>query len=179
MVQVIWLMNKKQYTPLKDITMGILDHCLFMGTGQSVLYKTMIESGLGTAITGEGLSDELLQAMNSICQNILHHENIRAKLQNCANALQREKHWSLADDKTKKDIGAFDWLLSSDHLSGDHYCCNLKDAKIQDFTSNVCKTKNIKFLTAMVFFEKPLGFCMDGVDFTEGCAKYGYLGWAA
>ncbi len=61
MVQVNWLMNDEQFTPLEDLVAGILDH-LLMGTGQSVLYKTVIESGLGTAITGGGLSDELLQA---------------------------------------------------------------------------------------------------------------------
>lgn len=118
-------------------------------------------------------------AMNSICRNLLHHDNIRVKLQTRANASRSEKHWSLSDDKTKKDLGAFDWLISSDRLSGDYYRRDLKDANIEDFTSNVRKTKNVKSLTAMVVFEKPLGLGIDGVDFTGNCSEYGSLGWAA
>ena len=43
----------------------MLDH-LLMGTPTSTLYKPMIESGLGAAIVGGGLSNELKQATFSI-----------------------------------------------------------------------------------------------------------------
>ena len=45
--------------------MTVLDH-LLMGTTSSILRKTLMESGLGDAITGGGLSDELLQATFSV-----------------------------------------------------------------------------------------------------------------
>lgn len=61
MVMVNWLVNDTPFTATDEITIGILDH-LLMGTAQSTLYKRVIESGLGSAVTGGGLSDELLQA---------------------------------------------------------------------------------------------------------------------
>jgi Zn-dependent M16 (insulinase) family peptidase len=65
MVMVNWLMNEKELSATEDLVVGVLDH-LLMGNSQSILYKSMMESGLGAAITGGGLSDELLQATFSV-----------------------------------------------------------------------------------------------------------------
>jgi Zn-dependent M16 (insulinase) family peptidase len=65
MVMVNWLLNEKPFTATEELTLGALDH-LLMGTTSSVLYKTLMESGLGDAITGGGVSDELLQATFSV-----------------------------------------------------------------------------------------------------------------
>jgi len=65
MVMVNWLMNDEKFTSSEELTVGILDH-LLMGTSSSILRKTLMESGLGEAITGGGLSDELLQATFSV-----------------------------------------------------------------------------------------------------------------
>jgi presequence protease len=60
-----WLLNDEPLTETEELTMALLDH-LLLGTTSSVLRKTLMESGLGEAITGGGLSDELLQATFSI-----------------------------------------------------------------------------------------------------------------
>ena len=65
MVMVNWLLNDKPFTHTEELTVGILDH-LLMGTSSSILRKNLMESGLGAAITGGGLSDELLQATFSL-----------------------------------------------------------------------------------------------------------------
>ena len=65
MMTVNWLMNDESLSSFDELTMGILDH-LLMGTSSSILRKTLMESGFGDAITGGGLSDELLQATFSI-----------------------------------------------------------------------------------------------------------------
>jgi presequence protease len=65
MMMVNWLMNDKPLSSLDELTLGILDH-LLTGTSSSILRKTLMESGYGDAITGGGLSDELLQATFSI-----------------------------------------------------------------------------------------------------------------
>lgn len=65
MVMVNWLMNERPFTATEELTSNLLDH-LLMGTTSSILRKTLMESGLGTAITGGGLSDELLQATFSV-----------------------------------------------------------------------------------------------------------------
>lgn len=77
MIMVNWLMNDKPFTPTEDLIVSVLDH-LLMGTSQSVLYKTLIESGLGTAISGGGLSDELLQATFSVGLKGVEKENSKA-----------------------------------------------------------------------------------------------------
>lgn len=65
MFMMNWLLNDRPLSPTEDLTLGVLDH-LLMGTTSSILRKTLMESGLGEAITGGGLSDELLQATYSV-----------------------------------------------------------------------------------------------------------------
>lgn len=65
LLTVNWLLNDKPVSPFEDLSISVLDH-LLMGTSSSILYKTLMESGLGAAITGGGLSDELLQATFSV-----------------------------------------------------------------------------------------------------------------
>jgi Zn-dependent M16 (insulinase) family peptidase len=65
MLTVNWLLNDKAMSAEEELTLGVLDH-LLMGTTSAVLRKTLMESGLGDAITGGGLSDELLQATYSV-----------------------------------------------------------------------------------------------------------------
>jgi Zn-dependent M16 (insulinase) family peptidase len=55
MLMVNWLVNDVEMTPVEEITITILDH-LLMGTTSSILRKTLMESGLGDAITGGGVS---------------------------------------------------------------------------------------------------------------------------
>lgn len=75
MVMVNWLLNEKPFTPMEDLTVNVLDH-LLMGTTSSILRKTLMESGLGAAITGGGLSDELLQATFSVGLKGVDPENV-------------------------------------------------------------------------------------------------------
>jgi Zn-dependent M16 (insulinase) family peptidase len=65
MIMVNWLLNEAALNAEEELTINVLDH-LLMGTTSSILRKTLMESGLGAAITGGGLSDELLQATFSV-----------------------------------------------------------------------------------------------------------------
>jgi len=65
MIQLNWLLNDRPLSDVEELTLGLLDH-LLMGTSSSILRKTLMESSLGEAITGGGLSDELLQATFSV-----------------------------------------------------------------------------------------------------------------
>merc|ERR1712127_121679 len=64
-------------TPMEEITVTVLDH-LLMGTTSSIPRKTLMESGLGDAITGGGLSDELMQATFSVGLKGVKPENVDA-----------------------------------------------------------------------------------------------------
>lgn len=79
MFTINWLVNDKPLTETEELTLGVLDH-LLLGTSSSVLRKTLMESGLGEAITGGGLSDELLQATFSIgLKGVKHFELVEAE----------------------------------------------------------------------------------------------------
>ena len=65
MVMMSWLLHEQALSPEDELALGVLDH-LLMGTPTSTLYKPMIESGLGAAVMGGGVSDELKQATFSI-----------------------------------------------------------------------------------------------------------------
>ena len=75
MVNINWLLNDERMSSYDELTLGILDH-LLMGTSSSILRKTLMESGYGEALTGGGLSDELLQATFSIGMKGVKAENV-------------------------------------------------------------------------------------------------------
>ena len=75
MIMVNWLVNDKPLTPVEEITVTVLDH-LLMGTSSSILRKTLMESGLGDAITGGGLMTELMQGTFSVGLKGVKPENV-------------------------------------------------------------------------------------------------------
>ena len=77
MVNMNWLMNDKRFTNFEELTIGILDH-LLMGTSSAVVRKTLMESGLGSSITGGGISDELLQTTFSVGMKGVEKEDVAA-----------------------------------------------------------------------------------------------------
>ncbi|MBA0698192.1 hypothetical protein Goari_021695, partial [Gossypium aridum] len=65
MVCLNWLLSDKPLDLQTELTLGFLDH-LLLGTPASPLRKVLLESGLGDAIIGGGVEDELLQPQFSI-----------------------------------------------------------------------------------------------------------------
>jgi Zn-dependent M16 (insulinase) family peptidase len=75
MMNINWLLNDQPLTSYQELTLSVVDH-LLMGEASSILRKTLMESGLGTAVTGGGLSDELLQSTYSVGLKGIHPENV-------------------------------------------------------------------------------------------------------
>lgn len=65
MVCLNWLLSDKPLDLETELTLGFLDH-LLLGTPASPLRRILLESGLGDAIVGGGIEDELLQPQFSI-----------------------------------------------------------------------------------------------------------------
>jgi len=97
MLNVNWLLNDRPLSSTEDLTLSVLNH-LLLGTPQSILYKTLMESGLGTAITGGGLSDELLQATFSIGLKGICKDNVEKVQTLILDTLKK-----IADDGFDKD----------------------------------------------------------------------------
>lgn len=65
MVCLNWLLSDKPLDLETELALGFLDH-LMLGTPASPLRKILLESGLGDAIIGGGIEDELLQPQFSL-----------------------------------------------------------------------------------------------------------------
>ncbi|XP_026401636.1 presequence protease 2, chloroplastic/mitochondrial-like [Papaver somniferum] len=65
MVCLNWLLSEKPLDLETELTLGFLDH-LLLGTPGAPLRRILLESGLGEAIVGGGIEDELLQPQFSI-----------------------------------------------------------------------------------------------------------------
>ncbi|GAV70301.1 LOW QUALITY PROTEIN: Peptidase_M16 domain-containing protein/Peptidase_M16_C domain-containing protein/M16C_assoc domain-containing protein, partial [Cephalotus follicularis] len=65
MVCLNWLLSDEPLDLETELALGFLDH-LMLGTPASPLRKILLESGLGEAIVGGGVEDELLQPQFSI-----------------------------------------------------------------------------------------------------------------
>lgn len=119
--------------------------------------------------------------MNSICSNLLDHENISVKFQTRANASQDKtgKGWNLSHGEHKEDLGTFDWLIVSDRNSGAQHRTDLASANMEEFRSAIRDIQPVKSLTAMVVFDKPLRLEVNGMQFTGKDCLYGSLGWIA
>jgi Zn-dependent M16 (insulinase) family peptidase len=98
MFMMNWLINDRPLSTTEDLTLCVLDH-LLMGTTSSILRKTLMESGLGEAITGGGLSDELLQATYSVGLKGAKEENMAKAEQLILNTFAKvEKEGFTSDD---------------------------------------------------------------------------------
>lgn len=151
----------------------------------------------GTAVKGDGNFTIKLEVdtekkerwvgypgMHSICRNLLHHKNIKVKLQTRADAVYKEDQdskWDLFHGKDKSNLGSFDWLVATDRNSAAHFRKDLSSAGVDEFRKGVRSIKSVKSLTAMIVFKKPLGLEIDAILFdpksTNG--EFGSLGWAA
>ncbi|RWW88995.1 hypothetical protein BHE74_00002105 [Ensete ventricosum] len=65
MVCLNWLLSEEPLDLETELTLGFLDH-LLLGTPASPLRRILLESGLGDAIVGGGIEDELLQPQFSV-----------------------------------------------------------------------------------------------------------------
>jgi Predicted Zn-dependent peptidases, insulinase-like len=110
MVMVNWLLNERPFTPTEDLIVGVLDH-LLMGNGQSVLYKTLMESGLGSAITGGGLSDELLQATFSVGLKGVQSENAKKVEELVIKTLEKVLEEGFSDEEIASSMNTIEFRL--------------------------------------------------------------------
>jgi hypothetical protein len=110
MVNVNWLLNDSRMSPYDELLFSILDQ-LLMGTPQSILYKTLMESGLGTAITGGGLSDELLQSTFSVGLKGVDSANVEAVQKLIMDTLEKVSKEGFSDDDIAASMNTVEFNL--------------------------------------------------------------------
>ena len=110
MVLVNWLVNDDEFSDTEELIAALLNH-LLVGTSQSVLYKTLMESGLGTDITGGGLSDELLQATFSMGLKGVDPANVEAVQELVVNTLEKVSNDGFSDDDIASTMNTIEFGL--------------------------------------------------------------------
>ena len=119
--------------------------------------------------------------MNSICQNLLDHDNIDIVLQTraCASFIEEEKQWTLTSHGDRKELGQFDWLVGGDRLSATNNRADLRNTPLDSFKEEVEQIGSVPILVLMVAFESPLQLPYDGISFDDISTEFGLLGWIA
>ena len=105
-----WLLNDGPMTSEQELTLNILDH-LLMGTTSSILRKTLMESGLGAAVTGGGLSDELLQATFSVGLKGVQPENVPKVEQLILDTLEKAAGEGFTDDAIASSMNTIEFSV--------------------------------------------------------------------
>jgi len=110
MVMMNWLVNDRFLDPAEEITLTVLDH-LLMGTTSAILRKTLMESGLGDAITGGGLMEELLQGTYSVGLKGVAPENV-AKVEDLVEAtLAKVAEEGFSDDAIAASMNTIEFQM--------------------------------------------------------------------
>eukprot|EP00548_Thalassiothrix_antarctica_P007474 CAMPEP_0194146632 /NCGR_PEP_ID=MMETSP0152-20130528/21136_1 /TAXON_ID=1049557 /ORGANISM="Thalassiothrix antarctica, Strain L6-D1" /LENGTH=1085 /DNA_ID=CAMNT_0038847193 /DNA_START=62 /DNA_END=3319 /DNA_ORIENTATION=+ len=110
MVTINWLMNDRPFTSTEELTSNLLDH-LLLGTSSSILRKTLMESGLGTAITGGGMSDELLQATFSIGLKGVQPSKVEEVEQLVSDTLEKIANEGFSDDAIAATMNTIEFQM--------------------------------------------------------------------
>mmetsp|Transcript_20376 Transcript_20376/g.40720 ORF Transcript_20376/g.40720 Transcript_20376/m.40720 type:complete len:1138 (-) Transcript_20376:45-3458(-) len=110
MINVNWLLNDAPFTAFDELALNLLDH-LLVGTSSSTLYKALMESGLGDAITGGGLSDELLQGTFSIGLKGIQPENVEAVEKLVFDVLKKAAEEGFAEDDIAASMNTVEFTL--------------------------------------------------------------------
>lgn len=110
MAMVNWLMNDKPFTPTEDLIVSVMDH-LLMGTTSSILRKTLMESGLGDAITGGGLSDELLQGTYSVGLKGVQPDNVVAVEDLVVETLKKAAEEGFTEDAIASSMNTIEFQM--------------------------------------------------------------------
>ncbi|KAL9417907.1 hypothetical protein AB3S75_040826 [Citrus x aurantiifolia] len=101
MVCLNWLLSDKPLDLEMELALGFLDH-LMLGTPVSPLREILLESGLGDAIVGGGIEDELLQPQFSIGLKNVSEDDIQKVEELIMDTLKK-----LADEGFFKNISYF------------------------------------------------------------------------
>jgi presequence protease len=110
MFMMNWLLNDSPMSPTEELTLGVLDH-LLMGTSSSILRKTLMESGLGEAITGGGLSDELLQATYSVGLKGVQKDDVAKAEQLILDTFQKAMKEGFTSDDIKASLNTIEFQM--------------------------------------------------------------------
>lgn len=110
MVCVNWLLSEQPLDLETELALGFLDH-LLMGTPASPLRKILLESGLGDALVGGGVEDELLQPQFSIGLKGVKKDDIQRVEELIMNTLKKLAEEGFDSDAVEASMNTIEFAL--------------------------------------------------------------------
>ncbi|KAB5561241.1 hypothetical protein DKX38_006198 [Salix brachista] len=110
MICLNWLLADKPLDMETELTLGFLDH-LMLGTPASPLRKILLESGLGDAIVGGGIEDELLQPQFSIGLKGVFEEDIQKVEELVMSTLKKLKEEGFETEAVEASMNTIEFSL--------------------------------------------------------------------
>ncbi|KAG2661757.1 hypothetical protein PVAP13_1KG110200 [Panicum virgatum] len=110
MVCINWLLSEEPLDVETELTLGFLDH-LLLGTPASPLRRILLESGLGDAIVGGGVEDELLQPQFSIGLKGVSEDNIQKVEELVMQTLKNLVEEGFASDAVEASMNTIEFAL--------------------------------------------------------------------
>ncbi|KAJ7967441.1 Presequence protease 1 chloroplastic/mitochondrial [Quillaja saponaria] len=110
MVCLNWLLSDKPLDLETELALGFLDH-LMLGTPASPLRKILLESGLGDAILGGGVEDELLQPQFSIGLKGVSEDDIQKVEELVMNTLRKLAEEGFDTDAVEASMNTIEFSL--------------------------------------------------------------------
>ena len=110
MVTLNWVLHEAALSNKDRLALAILDHML-VGTTTAPLYQGLLSSGLGTAVVGGGLSDELLQASFAIGMKGVHAEDVPKVEELVLETLTTFTRDGVAEDALAASMNSIEFML--------------------------------------------------------------------
>ncbi|XP_058097080.1 presequence protease 2, chloroplastic/mitochondrial, partial [Magnolia sinica] len=110
MVCLNWLLSDEPLDLETELTLGFMDH-LMLGTPASPLRRVLLESGLGDAIIGGGMEDELLQPQFSIGLKGVSEDDIQKVEELIINTLQKLAEEGFNPDAVEASMNTIEFSL--------------------------------------------------------------------
>jgi hypothetical protein len=110
MVCLNWLLSENPLDLETELALGFLDH-LMLGTPASPLRKILLESGLGDAIVGGGIEDELLQPQFSIGLKGVSEDAIKKVEELCMDTFKKLAEEGFDTDAVEASMNTIEFSL--------------------------------------------------------------------
>lgn len=143
MVCLNWLLSEKPLDLETELALGFLDH-LMLGTPASPLRKILLESGLGDAIVGGGMEDELLQPQFSIGLKGVSEEDIHKVEELIMSTLKKLSEEGFETDAVEASMNTIEFSLRENNTGSFPRGLSLMLRSIVSYTlphlSKICMT---------------------------------------
>lgn len=170
MVCLNWLLSEEPLDVETELALGFLDH-LLLGTPASPLRKILLESGLGEAIVGGGIEDELLQPHFSIGLKGVSEDGIHKVEELIIETLKKLAEEGFAPEAVEASMNTIEFSLRENNTGSFPRGLSLM---LRSIVRNTCLYIFVKRKSRLLVI---LCHFMTFRTFLKSCRVSGYMIW--